>query len=119
VRNVVSNAIKYSYEGGEVSVALEAREDSVHLAVVDEGIGIPESDQARLFERFFRAGNVGELQGTGLGLALVRQVVERHRGTVALTSAVGRGTSVEIVLPLESEGKEGSAAERAHHAIWL
>jgi PAS domain S-box-containing protein len=107
VRNVVANAIKYSNDGGTVSVFLEHQPDSVRLSVIDQGIGIPEADQTRLFERFFRASNVGEIHGTGLGLALVHQVVESHRGTVQLSSVVDQGTRVDILLPTANgEGHE-------------
>lgn len=99
VRNLLSNAVKYSKPGGVVTVALQSGEDSVVLSVADQGIGIPQADQVRLFERFFRAGNVGDIQGTGLGLALVRQVVTRHEGTLELSSAVDEGTRVRVTLP--------------------
>lgn len=99
VQNVLSNAVKYSNPGGHVTIDLDELAGSVVLSVVDQGIGIHDADQVRLFSRFYRARNVGEVQGTGLGLALVRQVVEQHGGHVELVSALGRGTRVRITLP--------------------
>ncbi|HJR90827.1 MAG TPA: ATP-binding protein, partial [Acidimicrobiia bacterium] len=107
VRNLLSNAIKYSNPGGVVTVDLEPAEGSVALSVVDHGIGIPQADQARLFERFFRARNVGDIHGTGLGLALVQQVVTRHAGTLELTSVVDEGTRVRITLPSNGQDRDG------------
>jgi len=103
VQNLVSNAVKYSHRGGEVRVGLQDEGDQVLLTIEDQGIGIPDADQEHLFERFFRAGNTGDIHGTGLGLALVRQVVERHGGSVTLASAAGEGTRVMVTLPVAAE----------------
>ena len=103
VQNLVSNAVKYSHSGGEVRVGLRDGGDQVLLTVEDQGIGIPDADQEHLFERFFRAGNTGDIHGTGLGLALVRQVVERHGGSVTLASATSEGTLVTVTLPIAAE----------------
>jgi signal transduction histidine kinase len=70
------------------------------LGVTDEGIGIPEADQKWLFDAFHRAGNVGTIEGTGLGLTIVKQVVELHGGTVSFSSALDKGTTFTIKLPL-------------------
>ena len=80
----------------------------------DSGIGIPESEQDRLFQEFFRASNAKRLtsNGTGLGLALVKQTVERHNGTMKLTSSEGEGTSVVIRLPLHQPGGQRVDDER-------
>jgi len=102
VQNLVSNAVKYSHPGGEVRVGLKDEGNEALLTVEDQGIGIPVEDQEHLFERFFRAGNTGDIHGTGLGLALVRQVVERHGGSVTLASAAGEGTRVTVTLPVET-----------------
>jgi signal transduction histidine kinase len=111
VRNILSNAVKYSNPGGRVDVELTEADGSVVFSVADQGIGIPQADLDRLFERFFRARNTGEIHGTGLGLALVRQVVERHGGVVALTSALGRGTRVRMTLPADRPAPPNEAAE--------
>lgn len=103
VENLVSNAVKYSHPGGEVRVGLQAEGGQVLLTVEDQGIGIPDADQGHLFKRFFRAGNTGDIHGTGLGLALVRQVVERHGGSVTLVSAADEGTQVTVTLPVTAD----------------
>jgi len=95
----VSNAIKYSPDGGNVDIKLIAEESQVILQVADSGIGIPPEDQARLFQSFSRASNVGTISGTGLGLSIVRKCVELHGGEIILTSAVGVGTTFTVTLP--------------------
>ncbi len=103
MENLVSNAIKYTPEGGCVEVRLDRPDpDSVRITVADTGIGIPEREQGKLFREFFRATNARQRTrlGTGLGLVLVKQTVERHAGTLELTSAEGEGTTVVINLPL-------------------
>ena len=100
--NVVSNAVKYSDRGGLIQVELTVHEGEARFTCTDQGIGISEEDQARLFTDFFRSTNPGALQrpGTGLGLVIVRRIVERHSGTVSLESELGVGTTVTITLPL-------------------
>ncbi len=99
--NLVSNAAKYSRPDGEVRVILSCCEDNdyVTLNVSDQGIGIPETDQAHLFDMFHRAHNVGGIAGTGLGLAITRQCVERHGGTITFESIEGEGTTFSVTLP--------------------
>lgn len=99
VANLVSNAAKYSQPGGVVSVRLSCDAERIQLVVVDRGIGIPEHDRPRLFETFFRASNVGDRAGTGLGLALVKQCVEQLGGTIACESQEGVGTTFTVLLP--------------------
>lgn len=100
--NLLSNAIKYSPEGTSVQLILtvDSAEDVATFTVQDQGIGIPEADQPRLFDSFFRASNVKTIQGTGLGLAIVSRCVEAHQGRIDLTSQVGVGTTVKVMLPL-------------------
>ena len=103
--NLVSNAIKYTPAGGEVEVRFSRPSgDGVQIVVRDSGIGIPSNEQDRLFEEFFRATNAKKTTtaGTGLGLALVKQAVELHRGEVAVTSEEGAGTTVVVHLPAVS-----------------
>ncbi len=101
--NLLSNAIKYSPQNTSVRIRLSFYEQVAEIAVHDEGIGIPEADQAHLFEQFYRASNVGNTEGTGLGLAIVRRAVEAHGGTVSVKSAPGRGTTIGFTLPLSSD----------------
>lgn len=100
VANLISNAIKYSPNGSEVYVSLESQGGQCILKVKDQGIGIPEGDQQRLFSEFQRASNVGMVRGTGLGLAIVKQAAELHGGSVQLDSQVDAGTIVTVRIPL-------------------
>jgi PAS domain S-box-containing protein len=107
VANLLSNALKYSPAGGTVTVRLSARESDGHpyaeLEVCDTGIGIPEADLPHVFRRFYRAGNIPSgTEGSGIGLAGVRQIVEQLQGRVGIKSVEGQGTTVRVCLPLES-----------------
>ena len=101
--NLISNAIKYSPNGGTVQFDLVCNQESVVFRIQDSGIGIPSSDIKGLFESFGRASNVGTIPGTGLGLAIVKRCVDLHRGTIVVDSAVGVGTTVSVTLPLKFE----------------
>ncbi len=104
ISNLVSNSIKYTPAGGEVSVTIWVQDDQVRLDVRDNGVGIPAEAQVRLFQRFYRAPNVtAEEQGTGLGLAIVKSIVEQHGGRVWVTSAVGKGSTFSVALPIWQE----------------
>ncbi len=108
VGNLISNAIKYSPTGGEVAVLL-AREQAAGagagewavLTVHDSGRGVPTADLPRVFDRFYRGENVGGVQGTGIGLASARQIVEQHGGTIEARSVEGRGSTFTVRLPLD------------------
>lgn len=103
--NLVSNALKFTPEGGTVEVSTKLTGNRVSIEVSDTGIGIPVADQPRLFERFFRS-SVAEDQaipGTGLGLAIVKAIVEAHGGEIMLDSKEGRGTTFRVDLPLADE----------------
>ena len=99
ITNLLSNAVKYSPSGSTIQVVVTCLTTKTILAIQDEGIGIPEDDQARMFEAFHRAKNVEHIAGTGLGLAIVKQAVELHGGEVSFTSQVGKGTVFTVVLP--------------------
>jgi len=100
--NLVSNAVKYTPDGGRVAVATQADNARVVCEVADTGIGIPPEDQEHLFEEFYRASNAREFarEGTGLGLSIVREIVEAHRGQITCESEPGRGTRFTITFPL-------------------
>jgi len=97
--NLISNAVKYSPQGGPVRLELTCGEREAVLQVQDQGIGIPPPDQAHLFETFHRARNVENIPGTGLGLTIVKKSVDLHGGTIAVKSQVGAGTTVTVTLP--------------------
>ena len=97
--NLLSNAVKYSPEGGNIRLDARCDLEKVEFQIQDEGIGIPEADQARLFEVFHRAHNVGEIKGTGLGMAIVKRAVDALGGTIAFKSQVGVGTTFVVRLP--------------------
>lgn len=100
MENLLSNAIKYSDPGGQVTVLVTGDGEFVEIQVADQGIGISQQDQERLFQRFYRAEAVrASRRGTGLGLHLVREIVEGHGGQVLLTSELGVGTTVNVRLP--------------------
>ena len=100
VANLLANAIKYSPAGGDVVVSVDVDAESAILTVRDEGLGIPATDVPHIFERFHRGSNVERISGTGIGLASAKDIVERHGGTISLTSVEGQGTTVVVHLPL-------------------
>ena len=99
ITNLLSNATKYSQPNGAIEVRLRCTEDAIELQVEDDGIGIPEADQARLFEAFHRASNVGDRPGTGLGLTLVSQCVELLGGAINFHSREGEGSTFIVKAP--------------------
>lgn len=103
--NIMSNAIKYTPDGGKIRIILEQKEEMAQLRVIDNGIGIPPEDLPRLFERFYRVdkARARELGGTGLGLSIARQIVEAHGGKIEILSNYGEGTEVVINLPLQEK----------------
>jgi signal transduction histidine kinase len=115
--NLINNAIKYSPETKRISIAARCDGDRIRLAVSDSGIGIPKVEQKKIFEKFYRAESslVHTTKGSGLGLALVRHIVEAHGGEVELASAPEQGSTFTIVLPLRSAEPEFAepAAARA------
>jgi signal transduction histidine kinase len=101
VRNLVDNAIRYTRPGGRVDAALGADDGEVVLRIEDTGVGIPQRDLPRIFERFYRVDRARsrETGGTGLGLSIVRHIVENHGGRISVESELGRGTTFEVRLP--------------------
>jgi len=97
--NVVGNAIKYSHNGGDVQVSINAEDDQLILQVTDDGPGIAPSDQPHIFDKFYRGVNTKE-EGSGLGLAIVKTIVDAHQGRIWVESTPGKGSSFFIVLPV-------------------
>ena len=108
VSNLVSNAIKYSHEGGAVEVSCEVRDEDVIVSVTDTGLGISSEDQERMFERFFRGSDPVKrrIRGTGLGLYVSRGLVQRHHGRMWVESEAGRGSVFSFALPFEQPAEE-------------
>jgi signal transduction histidine kinase len=100
--NLVSNAIKYTPDGGGVSIRMTHTDDAATIAVSDTGIGIPQDEQAQMFGRFFRSSNARDsgIDGSGLGLAITRGIVEAHGGTIGFDSVEGVGTTFRLTVPL-------------------
>jgi PAS domain S-box-containing protein len=96
--NLVNNAFKYSPEKTDPEITINFKKVGVTIEVKDYGIGIPEKDQKGLFESFYRASNVGDIEGTGLGLIIVKQFIEIHNGTIDYTSVLGKGTVFTVEL---------------------
>jgi PAS domain S-box-containing protein len=112
VTNLVDNALKYSPNGGTVTVGLSLRNGQAVIRVADTGIGIAPEDQVRLFEKFYRIKrrDTVNIRGTGLGLAIVKSIVERHGGRVWVESELDKGSTFYISLPLSEPGSPRTAA---------
>ena len=104
--NLVHNAVKFSPDGGDVTVSVRVDGARVVTSVADHGVGIPRAAQARIFERFYKVDRArvrGEAGGTGLGLAIARHIVEQHGGTIWVESAEGAGSTFSFALPIAAE----------------
>lgn len=110
ILNVLSNAINYTQEGGRIDIDLVVQGREAQIIVEDNGIGIPEEELPRVFERFFRVDKARSRQmgGTGLGLSISKQIVEEHGGRIEISSHENRGTKVRIVLPLSPAVTRGT-----------
>lgn len=108
VRNLVSNAIKYGREKGKVEIILKKQKREAELQVRDNGIGIPQKDQAYIFERFYRTdgGRSKEKGGIGLGLAICKWIVKLHRGKIGVESKYGKGSTFKVFLPLKGSWED-------------
>lgn len=102
VSNLLDNAIKYSREEKQLSITAKTVRSDLSIEIADRGIGIPRAEQAKIFEKFYRVGNglVHDVKGSGLGLSLVKHIIEAHKGTITVESDVGKGSRFTILLPL-------------------
>ncbi len=103
--NVVTNAIKYTPDGGKINITVGQEGDFATVTVSDNGVGIPKEDIPRLFERFYRVDKARSRQkgGTGLGLAIAKEIIYAHNGKIIVDSVVEKGTSIKILLPIKME----------------
>jgi signal transduction histidine kinase len=101
--NLISNAIKYSPDGGRILVSGRYDQEQIYVAVTDEGIGIPAGEYERVFDRFYRVDSAltRRTQGAGLGLYLVKSVIEAHGGRIWVSSNLGKGSTFVFTLPRE------------------
>jgi signal transduction histidine kinase len=102
ISNLLDNAIKYSSKVKQISITTEPLEADLSIEIADHGIGIPRAEQTKIFEKFYRVGNglVHDVKGSGLGLSLVKHIIEAHHGTITVESDVGKGSRFTIRLPL-------------------
>jgi hypothetical protein len=103
--NLIGNAIKFTEQGGTVSINVKQVGDMIHTSVKDNGIGISSENTDRLFEPFKQLSkyNIREQGGTGLGLTIVKKYVEMHKGKIWVKSQPGKGSTFEFVIPVESK----------------
>jgi len=100
--NLLSNAVKYSPDGGLIQVTAAREGAQIAVAIEDHGIGIPETDRERIFERYYRGSNTSGIAGSGVGLSLVRTIVDLHKGSISLDSSEGEGSRFTLRLPAGS-----------------
>lgn len=106
LQNLLGNAVKYTPEGGDVSVAVDLSATELNIEVRDSGIGISEEDQAHVFEKFYRANDprLGDITGSGLGLALAYEIIRLHGGDMTVESVLNEGSLFRVILPITAEG---------------
>jgi signal transduction histidine kinase len=113
LRNLVSNAVKFTPEGGQVSVDVRRRDADWIIRVSDTGMGIPKEALPKIFERFYRVKRRGkQIKGTGLGLAIVHKIVMMHGGTIEVESQVDQGTTFTVLIPLKAKSSPEPPSEK-------
>jgi two-component system sensor histidine kinase VicK len=102
--NVISNALKYSPEGGQVTFTIQEKNETIIVSVSDQGVGIPKESIGKIFDRFYRVdkARTRKMGGTGLGLAIAKEIVSAHGGNIWASSKEGKGTTISFSLPYES-----------------
>jgi signal transduction histidine kinase len=112
LNNLLSNGVKFTPDGGTVTVRTRTEEGMAVIEVEDTGMGIPAEEQDKLFERFFRSSvaHRRSIEGTGLGLVIAKAIAERHGGRIGFESEVGKGTTFRVELPLGADAPAGSVA---------
>lgn len=107
--NIISNSVKYTKDGGTIDIYVGYVHNDAYVKIKDTGIGIPESDLNRIFERFYRVdkARARQLGGTGLGLSIAKEIIEQNKGSIDIKSKVGEGTEVVIRIPVIKEKKKG------------
>lgn len=106
IQNLLGNAVKYTPENGEVNVSVDLSATELNIEVRDSGIGISEEDQQHVFEKFYRANDprLGDITGSGLGLALAHEIVRLHGGEMSVESVLNEGSTFRVALPITAEG---------------
>src|SRR5207247_5953017 len=103
VGNLLDNALRFTPENGSIQIALSERNGDFEVAISDTGCGIAPEHLPRVFDRFYRAESSRSSDGAGLGLALVKSIVDLHGGSATIESNVGRGTTVKLIFPLPQQ----------------
>lgn len=105
ILNLLDNAAKYSKPPAQVIILIEKQESDMHITITDKGIGIPHEDLDRIFERFYAVdkSHSRSMGGSGLGLSIVERIIEKHQGTIEVSSELGKGTSFHLTLPIHEE----------------
>ena len=105
IDNILNNAIKYSPDGGEITVTMKTTDDQMILSISDQGLGIPKQDLPRIFDRFYRVDRARSRAqgGTGLGLAIAKEIIKQHKGFIWAKSEYGKGSTFTIVLPYDKD----------------
>jgi signal transduction histidine kinase len=106
--NLLSNAVKYSPDGGLIRVSATHEAAYVSVVIEDHGIGIPETDRERVFERYYRGSNTSGIGGSGVGLSLVKSIVDLHKGSITFDSREGEGSRFTLRLPEAAETKRNA-----------
>jgi len=106
IDNIMNNAIKYSPDGGTITVSIKTTDEQLILSIADEGLGIPKQDLPKIFDRFYRVDKARSRAqgGTGLGLAIAKEIIKQHQGFIWAKSEYGVGSTFTIVLPYENDG---------------